>query len=49
MAISNALGSNTFNIYICLGLPWLFYTAAYNKPYDRLQNGGKFFEFMLLI
>lgn len=25
MAVSNALGSNTFDILICLGLPWLAY------------------------
>lgn len=28
MAVSNALGSNTFNIFICLGLPWLIYTLV---------------------
>lgn len=26
MAISNAIGSNTFDILVCLGLPWLGYT-----------------------
>ena len=35
MAVSNALGSNSFNIYIGLGLPWLIYTAAIG-PYHAL-------------
>ena len=35
MAVSNALGSNSFNIYIGLGLPWLIYTAAIG-PYHSL-------------
>ena len=28
MAVSNAFGSNTFNILIGLGLPWLVYILA---------------------
>jgi len=28
MAISNAIGSNTFNILICLGLPWVILTSV---------------------
>ena len=35
MAVSNALGSNSFNIYIGLGLPWLIYTTAIG-PYHSL-------------
>ena len=35
MAVSNALGSNSFNIYIGLGLPWLIYTAVIG-PYHAL-------------
>ena len=35
MAVSNALGSNSFNIYIGLGLPWLIYTAIIG-PYHSL-------------
>ena len=35
MAVSNALGSNSFNIYIGLGLPWLIYTAVVG-PYHAL-------------
>jgi Ca2+/Na+ antiporter len=28
MAISNAIGSNVFDILICLGVPWLFRTIG---------------------
>jgi len=35
MAVSNALGSNSFNVYIALGLPWLLYTA-FVGPYHAL-------------
>ena len=31
MAVSNALGSNTFNILVALGLPWLIFTSV-NYP-----------------
>lgn len=27
MAVSNAVGSNVFDILICLGLPWFIQTA----------------------
>lgn len=39
MAISNVFGSNTINIFICLGLPWLFYNILFGT-YDKLQDGG---------
>ena len=32
MAISNAIGSNTFNILLGLGLPWLIATAIVGQP-----------------
>lgn len=28
MAVSNAVGSNVFDILICLGLPWFIKTAV---------------------
>ena len=28
MAVSNSIGSNIFNILLCLGLPWLLQTTA---------------------
>ena len=42
MAVSNALGSNTFNIMIGLGLPWVLYTSFGTgfQPYDELRNEG---------
>lgn len=42
MAVSNAFGSNTFNIMIGLGLPWVLYTSFGTgfKPYDGLIDEG---------
>jgi Ca2+/Na+ antiporter len=34
MAISNAIGSNTFNILICLGLPWVILTSVQGAIHD---------------
>ena len=34
MAVSNAIGSNVFDILLGLGLPWLLGTAIYQKPID---------------
>ena len=31
MAVSNSIGSNVFDILVCLGLPWLIETAAVNS------------------
>lgn len=40
MAISNVLGSNTFNILIGLGLPWLIYTAMNEGQYNEIRDEG---------
>lgn len=42
MAVSNAFGSNTFNIMIGLGLPWLLYTSFGTgfQPYHGLKAEG---------
>ena len=42
MAVSNAFGSNTFNIMVGLGLPWVIYTSVGTgfKPYTGLRNEG---------
>lgn len=42
MAVSNAFGSNTFNILIGLGLPWLLYTSFSTgfQPYHGLRDEG---------
>jgi Ca2+/Na+ antiporter len=39
MAVSNAFGSNTFNIFIGLGIPWLMYTLFVGE-YNGLQDDG---------
>jgi Ca2+/Na+ antiporter len=36
-AISNAFGSNSFNIFVGLGLPWVVYTSFYGT-YDEMQD-----------
>lgn len=40
MAVSNVLGSNVFNIFLGLGLPWLIYTGVNKRPYtsEALQG-----------
>lgn len=42
MAVSNAFGSNTFNIMVGLGWPWVLYIAFANdfQPYHGLRNEG---------
>jgi Ca2+/Na+ antiporter len=40
MAISNVFGSNTFNILIALGLPWLLYTCIHGGHYSELRDEG---------
>ena len=40
MAISNVLGSNTFNILIALGLPWFMYTLMNGGHYTDLPIEG---------
>ena len=39
MAIANVFGSNTFNILVGLGFPWLMYTAIYDDYYSDLPAG----------
>jgi Ca2+/Na+ antiporter len=41
-AVSNAFGSNTFNIMVGLGLPWLLYTSFGTgfEPYHGLEAEG---------
>ena len=38
MAISNAIGSNVFDILVCLGVPWLFKTM--NGDYITVKSKG---------
>lgn len=49
MAVSNAFGSNTFNIMIGLGLPWVLYTASTGfQPYHGLRDEGITISVILL-
>lgn len=48
MAISNALGSNTFNIFTALGLPWIVYCYTIGD-YRSLQDGGIILLTLLLL
>ena len=36
MAVSNSIGSNVFDILLCLGLPWLIQTLAFSD--DRVMH-----------
>ncbi|CAL8124574.1 unnamed protein product [Orchesella dallaii] len=45
MSISNSMGSNIFNILICLGLPWLIRSSMITgasdlKTYIKINSGG---------
>lgn len=44
MGISNSIGSNTFDILLCLGLPWLikciFLPAVEGQHYVQINSGG---------
>ena len=48
-AVSCALGSNTFNIYIGLACPWLAWTLIYGKPYYGIQDSGIVVLLLILI
>ena len=37
-AVANVFGSNTFNIFIGLGLPWVIYCLANDGSYSELEN-----------
>jgi Ca2+/Na+ antiporter len=52
MGISNSIGSNTFDILICLGLPWLIRGLMIsNAPVNFIQinSGGLEYSTILLI
>jgi len=52
MGISNSIGSNTFDILICLGLPWLIRGAliAQNEVnYVQINSGGLEWSTILLM
>jgi len=51
MSVSNAFGSNVFNIFAGLGLPWLLYILFHNNgsPYDELKDGGIVLRFLQIL
>ncbi|XP_023715511.1 sodium/potassium/calcium exchanger 4 isoform X2 [Cryptotermes secundus] len=52
MGISNSIGSNTFDILLCLGLPWLikctFLPATEGNHYVQINSGGMGYSAILL-
>jgi len=54
MGISNSIGSNTFDILICLGLPWLIKgimlnSSSSSENYVQINSGGLEYSTILLI
>ena len=39
MAVSNTVGSNTFDVLLCLGVPWLIKAAVWNAPIEISSRG----------
>ncbi len=39
MAVSNAVGSNIFDILVCMGLPWLLKSMAVGGPVEIYSQG----------
>ena len=40
MAVSNAIGSNAFDILICLGVPWLIRCFTMSNSYITVKSKG---------
>ena len=51
MAVSNSIGSNIFDILICLGLPWLLQTVfvAFGDTVPISSNGLLYTSAILLV
>ncbi|XP_060595970.1 sodium/potassium/calcium exchanger 3-like isoform X2 [Ruditapes philippinarum] len=50
MAVSNSIGSNVFDILICLGLPWLLNTAIVeNGAPLKISSGGIAYSALILL
>ncbi|KAF0298057.1 Sodium/potassium/calcium exchanger 5 [Amphibalanus amphitrite] len=49
MAVSNALGSNVFDILFCMGVPWLISTLlVYPGSYVKVDSGGMLYSTVFL-
>eukprot|EP00970_Alexandrium_tamarense_P004176 scaffold696_cov197-Alexandrium_tamarense.AAC.8 len=48
-AVANVFGSNTFNITVGLGLPWVLYIAVTGESYHDLENEGIAESMLILI
>lgn len=48
MALSNSVGSNTFDVLVCLGVPWLIKAAAWNAPIE-VSSRGLFVSCFLIV
>ena len=49
MAVSNAIGSNVFDILLCLGLPWFLQTTVVNRSQPvQVYSAGKVHTDMLI-
>ena len=40
MAVSNAIGSNVFNVLVALGLPWFLYPLIHGHPYTSSEDSA---------
>ncbi|XP_050313400.1 probable sodium/potassium/calcium exchanger CG1090 [Anthonomus grandis grandis] len=50
MAVSNAIGSNVFDILVCLGLPWFLKTAVFSPgTYVRVISKGLLYSTLSLL
>ncbi|CAF1003843.1 unnamed protein product, partial [Brachionus calyciflorus] len=48
MAISNAIGSNVFDILVCLGLPWFFRSLTMSEDFIRVKSKGLMYSSITL-
>lgn len=53
MGISNSVGSNTFDILICMGIPWLIKAAAFPEypeegNFVAVSSGGVVYSVLML-
>lgn len=50
MAVSNSIGSNVFDILMCLGLPWLLDTSIVKKGDPlTISSGGIAYSALILL